>query len=309
MKIRLHKSRFLLSLIALIYVICFATMWYDDSESEVVNQILHKPSYFNPMYRHTDTLIMIPCHGVLRSLNAYDWQNQSLWEFEKHQLRDGVTLPFCLASHIRRALQILKERFDSSILIFSGGQTKVSAGPRSEALSYYLVAEETNLFGLFNSSVQIRNALERRIFTEEFARDSLENLLFSIARFYEITGHFPESIIVVGWKHKKERFLKYHRQALRYPAENFFYIGLAFEDAAPFVRDLEPYRLALPYNDAIALSYVSKDMYLCTAGKETKNKRNPQFRYPPYGITCPPLLPLLRHCGPHLIDRSLVPWK
>jgi hypothetical protein len=34
--------------------------------------------------------------------------------------------------------------------------------------------------------------------TEEHARDSLENVLFSICRFYELTGHFPHNITVVS---------------------------------------------------------------------------------------------------------------
>ncbi|RNF26961.1 uncharacterized protein Tco025E_00827 [Trypanosoma conorhini] len=303
-----RRWRFLALLVALIYVICFALEKQEPGKIEAVTRIPQKPQYVNPTYRNVRTLIMVPGHGVLKSLSASDWKNQSNWSFEKHQLRDGVVLPFCFASHIRRALVLLKKQLNSSIIIFSGGQTSASAGPRSEALSYYILAEETNLFGLFNSAAQVRSVLENHVFTEEFARDSFENLLFSIARFYEVTRHFPDSIIVVGWKHKRERFVKYHREALRYPAEKFSYIGLDFEDAAPFVRDVEPYRLALPYSDAKALSFVNKDIYLCNAGKLTKDKRNPHFRVAPYEASCPSLLPLLQYCGPHLIDKSRVPW-
>jgi hypothetical protein len=55
--------------------------------------------------------------------------------------------------------------------------------------------------------------------TEEHARDSFENLLFSICRFYELTGNYPESITVVGFEFKKERFIKVHRAAARYAIE------------------------------------------------------------------------------------------
>lgn len=35
-----------------------------------------------------------------------------------------------------------------------------------------------------------------RALTEEHARDSFENLLFSICRFRELTGHYPVNITV-----------------------------------------------------------------------------------------------------------------
>jgi hypothetical protein len=38
--------------------------------------------------------------------------------------------------------------------------------------------------------------LKARALTEEHARDSFENLLFSICRFFELTGHFPHNITV-----------------------------------------------------------------------------------------------------------------
>ena len=62
----------------------------------------------------------------------------------------------------------------SALLLFSGGQTRREAGPRSEGLSYWVVAEAA---GWFNTS-GVRN----RTFTEEHARDSFENLLFGLCR-------------------------------------------------------------------------------------------------------------------------------
>ncbi|SCU72346.1 uncharacterized protein TEOVI_000392200 [Trypanosoma equiperdum] len=263
----------------------------------------------NPKYLSTDTLIIVPGHGVLNAPNASEWKNESEWCLEPHQLRAGVVLPLCFASHIRRGLEILRDQINTSILIFSGGQTCGIAGPRSEALGYYIVAKESKLFGIFEPEYVAKDIMNGRIFTEEFARDSYENLLFSIARFYEVTGHFPGSVVVVGWKHKAERFTMYHREAIRFPADKFTYVGLDFADAEPFVEDLQPYQVAKPYTDENALSSVSKDMYLCDAGRRTRSKRNPYFRVPPYLVSCPPLRQLLQHCGPELIDTRRVPWK
>jgi len=39
---------------------------------------------------------------------------------------------------------------------------------------------------------------DERAFTEEHARDSYENVLFSIARFKDLTGHLPRNVTVVG---------------------------------------------------------------------------------------------------------------
>jgi hypothetical protein len=45
----------------------------------------------------------------------------------------------------------------------------------------------------------------RRTILEEFARDSVENLLFGICRFRECTGEYPEHVTVIGWAFKSER--------------------------------------------------------------------------------------------------------
>jgi hypothetical protein len=37
-----------------------------------------------------------------------------------------------------------------------------------------------------------------RVQTEEFARDSFENLLFSICRFRQVSQKYPERITIVG---------------------------------------------------------------------------------------------------------------
>lgn len=44
-----------------------------------------------------------------------------------------------------------------------------------------------------------------RATTEEFALDSYTNLLFSYARFKEVTGRWPEKVTVVGFEMKRAR--------------------------------------------------------------------------------------------------------
>ena len=60
---------------------------------------------------------------------------------------------------------------------------------------------------------------------QEHARDSFENLLFSLCRFYELTGHYPGELTVVGYDFKHERFTDLHRAALRWPDQHFKFVG------------------------------------------------------------------------------------
>jgi hypothetical protein len=65
-----------------------------------------------------------------------------------------------------------------------------------------------------------------RATTEDHALDSFQNFLFSIARFHEYTGRYPEKITVVGYEMKRRRFTDLHRAALRWPLDKFDYIGV-----------------------------------------------------------------------------------
>ena len=54
---------------------------------------------------------------------------------------------------------------------------------------------------------------------------SLPSLCFGLCRFYELTGHYPSSITVVSYTLKRDRFFTLHREALRFPADRFSFIG------------------------------------------------------------------------------------
>ena len=104
-----------------------------------------------------------------------------------------------------------------SYLIISGGETKLDAGPISESLSYYLLASK-----LCQNDLSILS----RVSTEVFARDSFENVIFLICRYYELFATYPEKITIVGFEFKRERFVKHHlQQALLFPENRINYIG------------------------------------------------------------------------------------
>jgi hypothetical protein len=88
----------------------------------------------------------------------------------------------------------------------------------TEAQSYLTLATSA---GLFHPPAPFLRAT-----TEDYALDSFQNLLFSIARFHEYTGNYPAEITVIGFAFKRLRFLDLHRAALRWPIRQFHYIGV-----------------------------------------------------------------------------------
>ena len=150
-----------------------------------------------------------------------------------------------------------------ALLIFSGGQTRAAAGPRNEGWSYYRVAEYFDWWGYSaNRPDLLREAQQRtqrtstflpvaqRAVTEEFALDSFQNVLFSLCRFKEVVGRYPDRVTIVSFTFKKppaialrlglgacygllpkegfltspprQRFSELHRGALRFPSARFW---------------------------------------------------------------------------------------
>jgi hypothetical protein len=101
------------------------------------------------------------------------------------------------------------------LLTCYSGQTK-SLSPQTEASSYHDLALVSGMLPPNFS----------RATTEEDALDSYQNLLFSIARFYEYTGNYPRQITVVGYEMKRKRYEELHRAAIRWPASQFHYVGV-----------------------------------------------------------------------------------
>lgn len=85
------------------------------------------------------------------------------------------------------------------------GATRVQlTSPLSEGASYHRLAAARGLLTSTGSTSRDL-PLSSRATTEEFALDSYENLLFSMARFREVTGHWPAHVTVVGYGMKQHR--------------------------------------------------------------------------------------------------------
>ncbi|DBA67947.1 TPA: hypothetical protein ACH3X2_013986 [Trebouxia sp. C0005] len=176
------------------------------------------PSSQTPLEKHPvpklQNLVLVACHAVFIGSDYSKAEDQDAWLLLDYQKVPGQAHSFI--EHIQEGI-LHAEHDPASLLLFSGGQTRKAAGPRSEAEGYWLVAEAAAWWG----SQQVRE----RAFTEEHARDSFENLLFSLCRFYELTGHYPRELTVIGYDFKHERFADLHRAALRWPDQHFKFVG------------------------------------------------------------------------------------
>ena len=169
-----------------------------------------------------NTLVVVPGHAI------YFGNNQWGGAFAvPERIYDETPL---LGAHIEAGVKYAEEA-SGSLLVFSGGQTRKECGQISEAFGYMQYAKEH--LGL--------SKIESRITTEEFARDSFENVLFSIHRFWQWTKNWPDKVIVLGYGFKKERF-EYHAEYLNNKLEKFK-IGVGFEFEYRGVNDPQDFIL------------------------------------------------------------------
>ncbi|CAN0928597.1 Uncharacterized protein C57A10.07 [Linum grandiflorum] len=240
-------------------------------------------------YGNLKNLVMVAGHSVYTSSSCGSSDKEDSWFLEAYQKHPGQASSF--VAHIREGVEKLVED-KGSLLLFSGGETRKDAGPRSEAQSYWAVAESNGWFGKEDSA-------KWRTLTEEHARDSFENLLFSICRFRELTGTYPHNITVVSYDFKEERFTRLHRSAIRFPESRFFYSGTP---ASPTSKD------AAFKGEALVRSQFQEDPYGCRGSLWRKKLgRDPFRRSIPYPNGCPEIGPLFRYCGQTLYPGSL-PW-
>ena len=272
-------------------------------------------------YNH---LVIVPGHSVIDVNQFFTGSavKESAWKLLDYQEHQG--LPEIISTHINTAINITL-RDNRALLIFSGGQTRIDAGPISEGLSYYL----------YSKRLELLQNIETRVATEEFARDSYENLLFSICRFFEMAGVYPSKITVVGFDFKMNRFRDLHRKAIKYPLEHFEYVSLDPTISYPAFDALKA-RLG----ESAAFQAFNKDLYGCAkqasisigahesisalrganqvqhvseppSGELLAKRlsRNPFHRTIPYDFSCPDIDRLLHWCGPDIFSSNLLPWE
>ncbi|PIA15798.1 hypothetical protein COEREDRAFT_81735 [Coemansia reversa NRRL 1564] len=236
--------------------------------------------------RQLTDLVLVPGHGVyLGSGSPLDEAN---WYLLNEQRGEVGTF----MAHVGKGMEIIKEH-EHALLVFSGGKTRMEAGAHSEAVGYWSAAERMGW---------LTDDVFRRVVTEDHARDSFENVLFSIARFHELTGNYPDRVTVVGFEFKRNRFVDLHRRALRYPRIRFNYVGIN------------------PPGDQVALARSEKsnayelfaeDLYGCAGPlAEKRRSRNPFKLSHGYAHSCPEIALLFDFCpdNPTAVFDGDLPW-
>jgi hypothetical protein len=240
--------------------------------------------FFDPAHSSAAThAIIVAGHAIITDFSdPLADESWMLLPFQKGEPRKYV-------EHIRAGVE-LAAADPASLLVFSGGQTRREAGPRSEAQSYFWIAGHYGWFG--------HPEVAARAITEEFARDSFENLLFGICRFRECTSRYPDRVTFVSWKFKRERF-ELHRAAILWPRERFSYYG---------VNDPDDIAQALAAEQQTAAGYAADPYSSFPEFEGKRQSRNPFLRQHGYFISCPEAAALFLHRGPERFAGPL-PWS
>ncbi len=151
-------------------------------------------------YRTLAKLIIVPGHAVYNGNAASDALLDESWVGRFGYAGEGRLY----LEHMRTGV-IRAGNDTAALLVFSGGQTRLEAGPKSEAVSYWDAVEQHGWFG--HPDVQQRAA------AEEYARDSLENLEFSLFLFKYLIHKEPSRVEACGYGFKQERFV-FHAMTL-----------------------------------------------------------------------------------------------
>lgn len=278
---------FCLSLLFGVMVLCIISFYESRLRLLSSYKNFNAPPRSYPLPR-LKNLVMVAGHSVYTSSSCGKVDNDNSWYLESYQKHPGQAATF--VAHIKEGVEVAAKDHEA-LLLFSGGETRKDAGPRSEAQSYWLVAESEGWFG--------EEDVRDRALTEEHARDSYENLLFSVCRFRELTGSYPQNITVVSYDFKEERFANLHRSAIRFPALRFFYVGTPASETS---------REAAKKGESLVRFQFEKDPYSCLSSLHPKKlRRDPFHRSIPYPNGCPEMEGLFRYCGTSLYSGPL-PW-
>lgn len=215
-----------------------------DSQGRPEDEAAPPSPYYIPGTSDLDHLILVPGKAIWAGVSFAGHTQPSNWFADEFHKSDAVESYW---HQIERGIE-LANADPQSLLIFSGGQSYTQVHTAvTEAASYFQLALESpmdvpvlpgvSLDGNAHAPVTllphgIEGIRSLRMVTEPYALDTFENLLFAIARFREITNHYPQRISIVENKLYQDRFETLHTKAIRWPHDilaghkRFNFVGL-----------------------------------------------------------------------------------
>lgn len=142
---KLHPlAVFIASLIFGLAVLMFLSMY--ESSLQLMKYQNDKLSLISDSYplKNLHNLVMVAGHSVYISSSCGKFDSEDSWLLEPYQKHPGQAATFI--AHIKKGVEFAAQD-ESALLLFSGGETRNNAGPRSEAQSYWSVAEAKGWFG------------------------------------------------------------------------------------------------------------------------------------------------------------------
>ncbi|ORX95534.1 hypothetical protein BCR34DRAFT_498384 [Clohesyomyces aquaticus] len=190
-------------------------------------------------YHGVENLVIVCCHAIYHpdasspSFPLYSPLDERNWHLAPFQKSDPESRKpsehETYLAHINAGLDTLDTGSwaGKSLLILSGGVTKRSLTPLSEARSYYNAALAQAMSHGHRHGGRPRRLFDKgQILLEECATDSYQNLLFSILLFRRTTGIYPKEIRVITHAFKAKRFLEIHAPDIQWPADRIRVQGI-----------------------------------------------------------------------------------
>ncbi|KAK5168197.1 uncharacterized protein LTR77_006766 [Saxophila tyrrhenica] len=170
----------------------------------------------NPNNGRKTHLVIVCCHATYTG-DGTDTSERN-WILQPFQKSDPTTGKASehetYITHILAGAQAI-DNDENALLVFSGGVT--ASADVSEAQGYRRVLASLKDGEDWHGD---------DVCTEDVSTDSFQNLLFSILKYRQHVGSFPEQITVITHAFKEKRFLNLHALAIRWPAHRIRINGI-----------------------------------------------------------------------------------
>ncbi|KAK5719043.1 hypothetical protein LTR17_015376 [Elasticomyces elasticus] len=139
-------------------------------------------------------LVVVCCHATYTGSSSDDIKDEANWILQPFQRRDAeARKPSEVNTFVKHILSEAQGYFQVYQSLIQSGQLREVAHPCT---------------------------------LDDYATDSYQNLLFSILRYRQHMGRYPEYVTVVTHAFKERRFLELHAKAIKWPSSRIRVQGL-----------------------------------------------------------------------------------